>query len=131
MLGSIKQKFCEFLRSLEYNVSDTGTYREEFPWLKLRLNDAKVLKTKDLTMTDARLVVDIFSNYDGEKEILEIIDDINAHIRGFISENDFIQYAFMRSLRIIDDPETGPLTKHGIATFSFVLTTQEDEEDGE
>lgn len=130
MLGLIKTKFYEFLSSLEYNVTDNGTHRDEFPWLEIRFNDARVLKTRDLNMSEARIIVDIFSTYDGEKEILDIIDNINAHIKDLINENDFIQYAFMRSLRIIDDPEVGPLNKHGIANFSFVLT-QEDEEDGE
>ena len=130
MLGLIKTKFCEFLRSLDYNVSDNGTHREEFPWLMLRVNDAKVLKTRDLDITDARLVIDIFSTYNGEKEILDIVDNINHHIKEFIGDFGFIQYAYMRSLRIIDDPETGPVRKHGIATFSFMLT-KEDEEDGE
>lgn len=130
MLSSIKTKFCEFLRSLEYNVSDNGTYREEFPWLMLRTGDAKVLKSRDLDMTEARLIVDIFSTYNGEKEILDIVDNINDSIRHFINENDFIQYAAMRSLRIIDDPSTGPVRKHGVATFSFILT-QGDENDGD
>lgn len=131
MLDFVKTKFYEFLAALEYNVSDNGTRREDkYPWLMLRLGDAKVLKTHDLDITDVRIVVDIFSTYNGEKEILNIVDNINSHIKTLFKENDAIHYAYMRSLRIIDDPETGPVRKHGIATFSFLLTKQEDENDG-
>lgn len=127
MLELIKTKFYEFLTSLEYNVSDNGTRREdEYPWLMLRLSDARVLKTKDMDMTDAHIIVDIFSTYNGEKEILDIVDNINRHIKILFNDNEAIHYAYMRSLRIIDDPETGPVRKHGIATFSFLLAKQED-----
>lgn len=130
MLELIKTKFYEFLRALEYNVSDNGVRRDEYPWLMLHFNDAKVLKSNDLDLTEVRLTLDIFSTYNGEKEILAIIDNINKHIKRLIKENDFIQYASLRALRIIDDPETGVVRKHGIAVFSFMLT-KEDVEDGE
>lgn len=130
MLEATKKKFCQFLRSLEYNVDDNGNYREEFPWLMLSVGGARVLKSNDLNMTEIQLKLDIFSTYTGEKEILAIIDNINSHIRAFMDENAEIQYVYMRSLRIIDDRETGPARKHGVAQFSFIVA-QEDVSDGE
>lgn len=130
MIEATKKKFCQYLRSLEYNVDDNGNYREEFPWLMLSVGSARVLKSNDLNMTEIQLKVDIFSTYTGEKEILTIVDNINKHIRTFMDENAEIQYVYMRSLRIIDDRETGPVRKHGVAQFSFVVA-QEDISDGE
>lgn len=130
MIEATKKKFCQYLRSLEYNVDDNGNYREEFPWLMLSVGSARVLKSYDLNMTEIQLKVDIFSTYTGEKEILTIVDNINKHIRTFMDENAEIQYVYMRSLRIIDDRETGPVRKHGVAQFSFVVA-QEDISDGE
>lgn len=117
MLQWVKTKFFEYLSSLNYNVTDNSTHRDEFPWLMLRFNDANVSRTRDMNITEVRIIVDIFSTYDGEKEILDIIDNINEHIKEFIDSSDYIQYVSLRSLRIIDDPETGPVRKHGVANF--------------
>lgn len=131
MLQWVKTKFFEYLSSLNYNVTDNGTHRDEFPWLMLRFNDANVSRTRDMNITEVRIIVDIFSTYDGEKEILDIIDNINEHIKEFIDSSDYIQYVSLRSLRIIDDPETGPVRKHGVANFQFTLTQGDEIEDGE
>ncbi len=125
MLAATKQRFFQFIQELGYNVDDNGTYREQFPWLMLRMSDAQVAKSRDINITDIRIVVDIFSTYNGEKEILDIVDNINAHIREFIAAYPEIQFCFMRSLRIIDDKETGPVRKHGVATFSFMVARED------
>ena len=126
MLAQTKERFYQFLKKLGYNVTDNGTYREAFPWLMLRTGSAQVLKSHDLDMTDVRLIVDIFSTYNGEKEILDIVDNINHHVRALIDEYDDLQFCYMRSLRIIDDKETGPCRKHGVVTFSFIMIREDD-----
>jgi hypothetical protein len=44
MLAQIKTDFYNLLRRLGYNVTDSGTYEEKFPWLMLRTNQYE-LKT--------------------------------------------------------------------------------------
>lgn len=131
MLEFIKRKFYEYLTGLGYNVDDNGTYREQFPWLMLRTNDATVTQAIDTTMAEVRLIVDIFSTHNGEKEILDIIDNIITGLPTLIKNTDCVQHVILRSLRIIDDKETGPVRKHGIANFSFILAEGDEISDGE
>lgn len=122
MLVYIKEAFYEYLKSLGYNVCDSWENRSgSFPWLHLRTAGARVQQGRDFTTINHQFIVDIFSTYKGEKEILEIVDNISSHLIEFIDSSDKIHYASLNSLNIMDDNETGPARKHGIATFSFTL----------
>lgn len=120
MLSYIKNAFFAYLQGLGYNVSDNANYcSEDFPRLLLRTDSARVQHGRDFTTMDHRFIVDIFSTYNGEKEILETVDNITAHLMEFMNDHSKIHYASLYSLRIIDDNESGPIRKHGVATFSF------------
>ena len=67
------------------------------------------------------LTVDIFSGYPGEKEILQIVEYINDHLLDFVDANPSVMYLSLANLVIIDDKETGPVRKHGIASYRFTL----------
>ena len=46
MFQTIKQGFYELVKKLGYNVSDNGTYRNQFPWLMIRTAGASSVKIR-------------------------------------------------------------------------------------
>ena len=79
MISEIKTKFFDILSNeLGYNVVDNPERGNDFPCVLLKMGNT----TRDLFHNNFRFQIkfkiDIFSNYDGEKEILEMEEAIFA-----------------------------------------------------
>ena len=127
MLKRIKERFYSLVKGLNYNITDNGTYSENFPWLMLRLGNATQLNTFDLRVNAISLTLDIFSTYNGELEIIDIVEDITAHLNDLIKEMPELLYAYQKTFKILDDKSTGPVRKHGIVVYDFLLGQSERE----
>ena len=127
MLKRIKERFYSLVKGLNYNITDNGTYSESFPWLMLRLGNATNLNTFDLRVNAISLTLDIFSTYNGELEIIDIVEDITAHLNDLIKEMPELLYAYQKTFKILDDKSTGPVRKHGIVVYDFLLGQSERE----
>jgi len=133
MLKDIKEAFRSHIQEITgKTVYDTGAYHDEndFPFLKLRLHNLTARHARDLVMSNITYTLDIFTRYSGEQEIIEIVDEIIKSLPQFI-ENNNITYCYLNRLQILDDNETGPLRKHGVANFTFIITGGLADEDGE
>lgn len=121
MLINLKKKFYLLIRDLGYNITDNGAYVENFPWLMLRLTNSQLLQSVDTSINRVVLTLDIFSTYAGEQEIMEIIENINNHLQSFQNENPEILFAYQKMFKILDDKATGPVRKHGVINYEFIL----------
>ena len=134
MLEKLKTHFYSFLLELGYNITDNGNYEEHFPWLILRTNGYSVLNSFNMKVGKATLVLDIFSQYQGEKEIIQIIENIEEHLIDFIEMYPDVLYGYQKGLKILDDNNTGIVKKHGVASYEFLLgeglVMEEQEDDG-
>lgn len=130
MLETIKAQLLNLIKSLEYNITDNARYEEKFPWLMLRVTNRQYYASKDLRFDTITFVLDIFSTYPGEKEITTICDNILAHLESLREQNPNITSMLLQSMKILDDKQTGPVRKHGVLTFKFLLTSGLEEDDG-
>ena len=133
MINKIKVKLFDILsKDLGYNVVDNPERGENFPCVFLKLGNT----TRDIFRNNFRFQIkfkiDIFSNYDGEKEILEMESEIFDAIQS-LYEIDGVTYVRQSDFRILDDKSTSVMRKHGIITLSIVSTGMveevEDEQD--
>lgn len=122
MVLELKRQFYELINSLGYHITDSGEYKELFPWLMLRTNGIQSQYSYDTLTETVGFTLDIFSTYPGEKEILEIVENINANLNEFIKNSPYIIYGSQKSANITDDKDTGPVRKHGIIKYNFLLT---------
>ena len=131
MLEEIKTQFVQFLVNLGYKVGDNGTYNEEFPWLMIRTGNYQASHSRDIKMSAITLVLDVFSTYNGEKEIIDISENIIKHLPE-LRANKKITMVAQSGMKIMGDKTTGPVRKHGILSYQFVLASgiQEENEDG-
>lgn len=130
MIIELKEKFYKLVKNLGYNITDNGDYTESFPWLMLKTQNDQAFYTYDICYHRVILTIDIFSSYSGEKEILNIVSNITENLNKFQNENPEILYAFQSSCRIIDDKATGPVKKHGIVNYDFLIGKSYIKEDG-
>lgn len=121
MLAQLKSQFYSLIKEKGYNITDNAEYREKFPWLMLRTNGYQVLNSFNMKMSNATLVLDIFSQYSGEKEIIEIVEDIQELLMELQNNNPAILFAYQKSLKILDDKATGPVRKHGVVVYEFLM----------
>lgn len=121
MLAQLKSQFYSLIKEKGYNITDNAEYREKFPWLMLRTNGYQVLNSFNMKMSNATLVLDIFSQYFGEKEIIEIVEDIQELLMELQNTNPAILFAYQKSLKILDDKATGPVRKHGVVVYEFLM----------
>lgn len=129
MVQKIKTELCSLVRELGYNITDNGAYVENFPWLMARVTSHSRADTLDVRTDVVAITIDIFSKYKGEKEILEITENIANHIQSIRENNPEIMYIAQRNLKILDDNKTGPVKKHGVLTYQFILSSNLVEED--
>lgn len=121
MLIKLKKDFYSFLNGLGYKITDNGDYVEDFPWLMLRLADNQFLQSYDVMAHRVVLSLDVFSIYNGEKEILEIAENIGNHLQEFQSKHPEVLFVYQKMFKILDDKSTGPVRKHGILNYEFIL----------
>ena len=129
MLTTIKEQFYNLLKSLGYEVTDNGTYKEDFPWLMLTTGNYQSSVSLDIKYDVITLKLDIFSTYNGEKEIIQISENIVNHLQDLRKNNPDITAITQKKMTIIGDKETGPVRKHGILTYQFLVTSGLDLED--
>ena len=121
MLANLKSQFYSLIKGLGYNITDNAEYKEQFPWLMLRTNGYRTMNSFNVNISSAVLVLDIFSTYSGEKEIIEIVEHIGEHLKELQDNNPDIMFAYQKSLKILDDKSTGPVRKHGVVVYEFLL----------
>ena len=124
MISEIKTLFYNILANeLEYNVTDNPYNNEEkiFPYVFLTLQDTRRAKLKNSYLFAIKFKIDIFSSYNGEKEILDMEQAIFEK-SDELYENEFVSYLEETGFRIIDDKSTGVVRKHGIITYTIYST---------
>lgn len=121
MLAKLKSQFYSLIKDLGYNVTDNAEYRENFPWLMIRTNGYQSVNSFNLNTSNVTLVLDIFSTYQGEKEIIEIVEDIGSHLMELKDSNPDVLFCYQKTVKILDDKSTGPVRKHGIVVYEFQL----------
>ena len=128
MVQKLKTDLCSLVRGLGYNITDNGAYVEKFPWLMARTGNHIRMDAVNSRVDTVTIIIDIFSTYKGEKEILDIVEDITNHIWEMKTDNPQLTYVAQKDLKILDDNKTGPLKKHGVVTYWFVMSSNTEEE---
>ena len=122
MIEELKKKLYLLFSEAGIAVTDNWRFEEgTFPRCMLRLTGARKLKFRDVSTEVITFTLDIFSTYAGEKEILQLVERITD-----LFENADIPEVMGVSLvqgRILDDKEKGPIMKHGIFNYQFMLAT--------
>lgn len=122
MLEKLKTDFYTMIAGLGYNITDTRNFEEGgSPWLMLRTNGYQRVESFNLTASKITLALDIFSQYSGEREIIRVVDNIAGHLNGFVEEHPEVLFCYQKTLKILDDKATGPVRKHGVLTYEFLM----------
>lgn len=131
MLEKLKTDFYCLLVELGFNISDNRNFEEgSSPWMMLRTNGYQRVQSFGLSASKITLVLDIFSQYNGEREIIKVIDKIAENLEPFILQHPEVLYCFQKTVKILDDKATGPVRKHGVVSYEFLMgiDTPEEEE---
>ena len=127
MINKIKDKLFEVLSSnYENQIVDNAAAVEEgdYPRIQIRLSTVTRDKYQGTFQYTIRYQIHIFSDYDGEKEILNMESEIFDALEQFY-EIDGVTYARESGFRILDDKSTGVFRKHGIISLTFYCTGEE------
>ena len=129
MVSKLKTAFCGLLKELGYNFSDNASYETALPWLKMRTSGHRRQNTFDCRYDIITLTIDVFSAYTGEKEILEIAENIGNHMDDMKNILPGIMYVEQLSHHILDDNSKGPIKKHGVLNYRFMMVSPEVKEE--
>lgn len=130
MLEKLKTDFYAMLVELGLNVSDNRNFEEgESPWMMLRTNGYQRVQSFGLSASKITLVLDIFSQYNGEREIIKVIDKVASNLEPFILQHPEVLYCFQKTVKILDDKTTGPVRKHGVVSYEFLMGINTPEEE--
>ena len=121
MVERLKQVFCTALSENNIDLRDTKNFAEVFPQVFLRTSNIKRIYYQGVSAINVSFTLDLFSKYSGEKEILDLEQEISTIARNLVDTNDFIMGMGLRSCLIQDDDSTGINIKHGILIYHFVL----------
>ena len=121
MVEQLKQVFCTALSENNIDLRDTKNFAEVFPQVFLRTSNIKRIYYQGVSAINVSFTLDLFSKYSGEKEILDLEQEISTIAHNLVDTNDFIMGMGLRSCLIQDDDSTGINIKHGILIYDFVL----------
>lgn len=121
MVERLKQVFYTALSENNIDLRDTKNFAEVFPQVFLRTSNIKRIYYQGISAINVSFTLDLFSKYSGEKEILDLEQEISTIARNLVDTNDFIMGMGLRSCLIQDDDSTGINIKHGILIYDFVL----------
>ena len=121
MVERLKEVFCTALSENNIDLRDTKNFAEAFPQVFLRTSNIKRIYYQGVSAINVSFTLDLFSKYSGEKEILDLEQQISTIARNLVDANDFIMGMGLRSCLIQDDDSTGINIKHGILIYDFVL----------
>ena len=121
MVERLKQVFYTALSENHIDLRDTKNFAEVFPQVFLRTSNIKRIYYQGVSAINVSFTLDLFSKYSGEKEILDLEQEISTIARNLVDTNDFIMGMGLRSCLIQDDDSTGINIKHGILIYDFVL----------
>ena len=121
MVERLKQVFYTALSENNIDLRDTKNFAEVFPQVFLRTSNIKRVYYQGVSAINVSFTLDLFSKYSGEKEILDLEQEISTIARNLVDTNDFIMGMGLRSCLIQDDDSTGINIKHGILIYDFVL----------
>ena len=121
MVERLKQVFYTALSEHNIDLRDTKNFAEAFPQVFLRTSNIKRIYYQGVSAINVSFTLDLFSKYSGEKEILDLEQEISTIARNLVDTNDFIMGMGLRSCLIQDDDSTGINIKHGILIYDFVL----------
>lgn len=121
MVERLKQVFYTALSENNIDLRDTKNFAEAFPQVFLRTSNIKRIYYQGVSAINVSFSLDLFSKYSGEKEILDLEQEISTIARNLVDTNDFIMGMGLRSCLIQDDDSTGINIKHGILIYDFVL----------
>lgn len=122
MFNTIKKTIKEIVNQQGYEIADNGFRRDQFPVLMLRLSNQTEAHTKDLSFEVFDFIIDVFSTYSGEKEINDIKEKITSPILDTCNALPNVMSSALRTYKILDDNSTGPVRKHGVLSYRFVVT---------
>ena len=121
MVERLKQVFYTALSENNIDLRDTKNFAEVFPQVFLRTSNIKRIYYQGISAINVSFTLDLFSKYSGEKEILDLEQEISTIARNLVDTNDFIMGMGLRSCLIQDDDSTGINIKRGILIYDFVL----------
>ena len=129
MLLEIKQEIFNMLQNeLGYRVTD-NPYQQEleeiFPTVFLTLSNANRVNVKNNGfICNFTFKIDIFSEYNGEKEIMLMEENIAALIPELMERFEYIVGVSENSFKILDDKSTSVVRKHGVILYSITAAGQ-------
>lgn len=129
MLLEIKQEIFNMLQNeLGYRVTD-NPYQQEleeiFPTVFFTLSNANRVNVKNNGfICNFTFKIDIFSEYNGEKEIILMEEDIAALIPELMERFEYIIGVSENSFKILDDKSTSVVRKHGVILYSITAAGQ-------
>lgn len=125
MLEKIKETIVDLISTLGYEISDNASCRDGFPYLQIRTSNCTEAYSQDINFQTIDFIVDIFSTYNGEKEILNIKSEITPLILQKCNMMPEVTFSELRTCKILDDKTTGPIRKHGVLVYRFRTVVQE------
>lgn len=121
MLKQLKKDLYEAVSSIPMKLQDTPNYEEDLPQILFHLNNYNVGVMQNAKIEAASFVFDIFSDYSGEDEIIDMQEKITNAVNELSNNKEYIMGWTLREFRIIDDTSKGPVKKHGILQYYFQL----------
>lgn len=123
IITDIKTKFFKILtEDLGYATKDHSEVNEDtiFPNISISTTSIQRTKLHGAEVMRFTFVLDIFSIYDGEKELLEMEEAIFNALDG-LYDIDGVVYVQQKGFKILEDKSTGTVMQHGVGRYTVYV----------
>lgn len=113
----VKQAVYDAIKEYNLPLEDTPVMeRKKYPYGIFRTINTVRMRYKNYYKSRWLFKFDVFSTYKGEKECLDIFEDLEQRIFNRVMSDNRCTYCHINH-DVMDDKEQGPITKHGIITI--------------
>lgn len=122
-LTSLQKKIYEVLASTKYKVFDSINKDVAYPFIRIGITNVVNIKNKSNNSYKVQQYIHIFSDYNGQKEIKEISQEIiDILLNANLSFENTQAITNLNTLQILEDKEnTGAGSQNDVGTFFHAI----------
>lgn len=114
----LQEKLYALLSTLSYPVHDDVPKNAKCPYIKIGTDYGGDNSTKTSFAYKDYQYIDIFSNYNGKKEVREIMKQVNSLLQNKeLMFNDMQIYLYLNSSKILEQTDVEGKYYHGILIY--------------
>ena len=122
----LQSELYNILSALNYDVYDHVPKNAPLPYIRIGTFYGNDDSSKINAGSKIYQYIDVFSNYNGKKEIINIMQDVNRNLQNTeMRSNDLLAFIYLDNFKILEQQDAEGKYQHGILVYKILTKEKE------